>query len=241
MGWGSDGFTQEDPPCLPYPPSVKWSYDAREEPPPQGMQFDVIGFLEGVDRVLLPDKEGSLASDELALVNVDPHEHIDLTHMITELLPTRAQATTTMSLPARSDWYLHPLSLPPPVDRAICALMNLLSGQSSIEFLLANLLAFLRRRNCIDHHTPRSTPLKDQASVPPLTLDREMVITPWSPQGKYENGAVAAYLRALNLSPNHAVVHGNLACVYYEQGSSYVLLSSEIRVYSTPHKIEVGI
>lgn len=30
--------------------------------------------------------------------------------------------------------------------------------------------------------------------------------------------AVASYLRALNLSPNHAVVHGNLACVYYEQG-----------------------
>ena len=29
---------------------------------------------------------------------------------------------------------------------------------------------------------------------------------------------MAAYLRALNLSPNHAVVHGNLACVYYEQG-----------------------
>jgi hypothetical protein len=29
--------------------------------------------------------------------------------------------------------------------------------------------------------------------------------------------AVAAYLRALNLSQNHAVVHGNLACVYYEQ------------------------
>lgn len=24
--------------------------------------------------------------------------------------------------------------------------------------------------------------------------------------------------RALSLSPNHAVVHGNLACVYYEQG-----------------------
>ena len=33
--------------------------------------------------------------------------------------------------------------------------------------------------------------------------------------------AVAAYLRALSLSPNHAIVHGNLACVYYEQG--YVL------------------
>ena len=30
--------------------------------------------------------------------------------------------------------------------------------------------------------------------------------------------AVASYLRALQLSPNHAVVHGNLACVYYEQG-----------------------
>lgn len=30
--------------------------------------------------------------------------------------------------------------------------------------------------------------------------------------------SVAAYLRALTLSPNNAVVHGNLACVYYEQG-----------------------
>uniref|UniRef100_A0A182PJX4 protein O-GlcNAc transferase n=1 Tax=Anopheles epiroticus TaxID=199890 RepID=A0A182PJX4_9DIPT len=34
----------------------------------------------------------------------------------------------------------------------------------------------------------------------------------------YMKRAVAAYLRALNLSPNNAVVHGNLACVYYEQG-----------------------
>lgn len=34
----------------------------------------------------------------------------------------------------------------------------------------------------------------------------------------YHFRAVAAYLRALNLSPNNAVVHGNLACVYYEQG-----------------------
>lgn len=34
----------------------------------------------------------------------------------------------------------------------------------------------------------------------------------------FPNRAVAAYLRALNLSPNNAVVHGNLACVYYEQG-----------------------
>jgi len=35
--------------------------------------------------------------------------------------------------------------------------------------------------------------------------------------------AVAAYLRALNLSPSNAVVHGNLACVYYEQGSYSML------------------
>lgn len=34
----------------------------------------------------------------------------------------------------------------------------------------------------------------------------------------FSHRAVAAYLRALSLSPNHAVVHGNLACVYYEQG-----------------------
>jgi protein O-GlcNAc transferase len=34
----------------------------------------------------------------------------------------------------------------------------------------------------------------------------------------FPHRAVAAYLRALSLSPNHAVVHGNLACVYYEQG-----------------------
>ncbi len=30
--------------------------------------------------------------------------------------------------------------------------------------------------------------------------------------------AVNAYLRALSLNPGHAIVHGNLACVYYEQG-----------------------
>ena len=30
--------------------------------------------------------------------------------------------------------------------------------------------------------------------------------------------AVTAYLRALTINPNHAIVHGNLACVYYEQG-----------------------
>lgn len=34
--------------------------------------------------------------------------------------------------------------------------------------------------------------------------------------------AVAAYLRALSLSPNNAIVHGNLACVYYEQGFVYI-------------------
>ena len=41
--------------------------------------------------------------------------------------------------------------------------------------------------------------------------------------------AVSAYLRALNLSPNHAVVHGNLACVYYEQGwVTFVLFKNSI-------------
>uniref|UniRef100_A0A914KP85 TPR_REGION domain-containing protein n=1 Tax=Meloidogyne incognita TaxID=6306 RepID=A0A914KP85_MELIC len=30
--------------------------------------------------------------------------------------------------------------------------------------------------------------------------------------------AVSSYLRALALNPKHAVVHGNLACVYYGQG-----------------------
>lgn len=36
--------------------------------------------------------------------------------------------------------------------------------------------------------------------------------------------AVASYLRALNLAPNHAIVHGNIACVYYEQGLAYSYL-----------------
>lgn len=44
--------------------------------------------------------------------------------------------------------------------------------------------------------------------------DIELFISPLS----YVSRAVAGYLRALSLSPNHAVVHGNLACVYYEQG-----------------------
>jgi Flp pilus assembly protein TadD len=34
----------------------------------------------------------------------------------------------------------------------------------------------------------------------------------------FSSSAIAAYLRALNLSPNHPIVHGNLACAYYEQG-----------------------
>jgi hypothetical protein len=43
--------------------------------------------------------------------------------------------------------------------------------------------------------------------------------------------AVAAYLRALNLSQNHAVVHGNLACVYYEQAGFRIrVLSKRIRI-----------
>uniref|UniRef100_A0A915IFK2 UDP-N-acetylglucosamine--peptide N-acetylglucosaminyltransferase SPINDLY n=1 Tax=Romanomermis culicivorax TaxID=13658 RepID=A0A915IFK2_ROMCU len=38
--------------------------------------------------------------------------------------------------------------------------------------------------------------------------------------------AAAAYLRALALAPTHAVVHGNLACVYYEQG--YIILNASL-------------
>ncbi len=30
--------------------------------------------------------------------------------------------------------------------------------------------------------------------------------------------AVTAYLKALTISPNNPIIHGNLACVYYEQG-----------------------
>lgn len=30
--------------------------------------------------------------------------------------------------------------------------------------------------------------------------------------------AASAYLRALALSPDNSIIHGNLACVYYEQG-----------------------
>ena len=40
--------------------------------------------------------------------------------------------------------------------------------------------------------------------------------------------AVAAYLRALALAGNHAVVHGNLACVYYEQGFVFQLCVASI-------------
>jgi len=46
--------------------------------------------------------------------------------------------------------------------------------------------------------------------------------------------AVAAYLRALNLSQNHAVVHGNLACVYYEQAGF------QIRIYFMLIRIQTG-
>jgi hypothetical protein len=45
--------------------------------------------------------------------------------------------------------------------------------------------------------------------------------------------AVAAYLRALNLSQNHAVVHGNLACVYYEQAGFQIRIHfNRIRIQS---------
>ena len=40
-------------------------------------------------------------------------------------------------------------------------------------------------------------------------------------EAKIYDRAVSTYLRALQLSPNHAVVHGNLACVYAEQVYPY--------------------
>ncbi|XP_060534592.1 UDP-N-acetylglucosamine--peptide N-acetylglucosaminyltransferase 110 kDa subunit isoform X2 [Cylas formicarius] len=61
-------------------------------------------------------------------------------------------------------------------------------------------------------------------SIPKLPSDRGTVEGNEGDTGcagwirKQVKRAVAAYLRALNLSPNNAVVHGNLACVYYEQG-----------------------
>ncbi|XP_055917773.1 UDP-N-acetylglucosamine--peptide N-acetylglucosaminyltransferase 110 kDa subunit isoform X3 [Eupeodes corollae] len=59
---------------------------------------------------------------------------------------------------------------------------------------------------------------------PIVTADSDFFTTPGRQKGCLDwvkgqiKRAVAAYLRALNLSPNNAVVHGNLACVYYEQG-----------------------
>ena len=37
-------------------------------------------------------------------------------------------------------------------------------------------------------------------------------------EAKILDRAATTYVHALQLSPNHAVVHGNLACVYAEQG-----------------------
>ncbi|XP_043475694.1 UDP-N-acetylglucosamine--peptide N-acetylglucosaminyltransferase 110 kDa subunit [Leptopilina heterotoma] len=60
--------------------------------------------------------------------------------------------------------------------------------------------------------------------APSLRLHLESTILRPPPTGciawlkSWIKRAVGAYLRALNLSPNNAVVHGNLACVYYEQG-----------------------
>ena len=41
--------------------------------------------------------------------------------------------------------------------------------------------------------------------------------------------AANAYLRALDLSPNHPVVLGNLACVYHEQGKFLVYLRDTLQ------------
>lgn len=59
----------------------------------------------------------------------------------------------------------------------------------------------------------------DQAvQLDPTFLDAYINLGNVLKEARIFDRAVAAYLRALSLSPNHAIVHGNLACVYYEQG-----------------------
>ncbi|CAD6213147.1 GSCOCG00003937001-RA-CDS [Cotesia congregata] len=71
------------------------------------------------------------------------------------------------------------------------------------------------------------------SDAPSIRLQLENVVTSTVPNGcidwikSWLKRSVAAYLRALNLSPNNAVVHGNLACVYYEQGKFNYFFSSK--------------
>lgn len=64
-----------------------------------------------------------------------------------------------------------------------------------------------------------SSDLYSQAvQLDPAFLDAYINLGNVLKEARIFDRAVAAYLRALTLSPNHAIVHGNLACVYYEQG-----------------------
>ncbi len=67
----------------------------------------------------------------------------------------------------------------------------------------------------INHRTPR---LSQAVQLDPSFLDAYINFGNVLKEARIFDRAVAAYLRALSLSPNHAIVHGNLACVYYEQG-----------------------
>ena len=60
-------------------------------------------------------------------------------------------------------------------------------------------------------------PLTQAVQLDPSFLDAYINLGNVLKEARIFDRAVAAYLRALSLSPNHAIVHGNLACVYYEQ------------------------
>ncbi len=63
-----------------------------------------------------------------------------------------------------------------------------------------------------------ANPLLQAVQLDPSFLDAYINLGNVLKEARIFDRAVAAYLRALSLSPNHAIVHGNLACVYYEQG-----------------------
>lgn len=66
--------------------------------------------------------------------------------------------------------------------------------------------------------TCSSVVLPQAVQLDPTFLDAYVNLGNVLKEARIFDRAVAAYLRALGLSPNHAIVHGNLACVYYEQG-----------------------
>ncbi len=67
-------------------------------------------------------------------------------------------------------------------------------------------------------HSSLPFPLPQAVQLDPTFLDAYVNLGNVLKEARIFDRAVAAYLRALGLSPNHAIVHGNLACVYYEQG-----------------------